>query len=375
MSGPKRKVQCLQCNTLKGISAFKGGLQPCGQCRRVQNAVSIVKDSGMSVVMPQTTFQLPPIGDLTIQSPVTSDVIMTEEKKEEESHLIRCERFYRNFIKEHPNEFHEGDHITIIDHENVPRKFGSYEEAVSATRKLAQGRDYFYAEYLHEDDVLPVYNIITGVFKGGRMSQVAYVDVKIKNSEGEPHEHKIQMLVDTGALPCVISSELAREMKVKETANVRVGAGGGIVHGKLIEIDIKVGEWEYKSDLRTIMIPGGDSNLLGLSYLKFCHQIWHGDQSLKIRLLGEDEKADIEMGPHLLESMEKLNLNLHSIQTEKDTLETQVQNFQAKSKINIEEIRQLRISLIAAEHENNLLSSVLKDTENEVKQLKSRRKI
>lgn len=348
------KRLCPSCSTLKAAVAFRHGAQICAKClNKAKNGLLL--PSLNSVPLPQQ-LNLPSL----------------EEKKEEESHIDRCKRVYYAYIKEHPTEFTEGDCITIIDHENVPRKFPSYEEAVTKTGEIAGDRDFFYTEYMHENDVLPAYNTTIGRFKGPLENQLAYVNVEIKNTSGVSDPHTIEMLVDTGASPCIISKKLATEMKTKELADVDIGLTSGSVPGKLVKVDIKVGDLEYRR-VKTVALENAN-NLLGMSYLKLCHQTWHGDQSLKIRLLGEDEKADIEMGPHLLESMEKLNLNLHSIQTEKDTLETEVQNSRTKNKINIEEIRQLRISLIAAEHENNLLSSVLKDTENEVKLLKSRRK-
>lgn len=349
------KRLCPSCSTFKAAVAFRHGAQICAKC------LNLAKNGKATIALPPAkvpqSLNLPSLG----------------ESKEEESHIDRCKRVYYAYIKQHPNEFHEGDHITIIDHENVPRKFGSYEEAVTETDKIAGDRNFFYAEYLHENDVLPAYNTTVGKFRGTTQYGMAYIDVEIKNSRGNPDPHTIEMLVDTGAGPCIISKKLASDMKAREMDDVAVGLTSGSVTGKLVEMNIKVGDLEYRR-VKTVALENAN-NLLGMSYLKLCHQTWHGDQSLKIRLLKEDEKQDVEMGPHLLESMEKLNLNLHAVKTEKETLEIQAQEHQAKIKNHLEEIRQLQLSLIAASRENELLESVLKNIEEQNIKHKGRRKI
>jgi|ERR1700722_7160377 len=311
------KRLCPSCSTLKAAVAFRHGSQICAKC------LNLAKNG-------KATLALPPA-----KMPQPLNLPSLEERKEEESHIDRCKRVYYAYIKEHPTEFTEGDHITIIDHENVPRKFGSYEEAVTETDKIAGDRDFFYAEYMHENDVLPAYNTTIGRFKGPSENQLAYINVEIRNIRGNPDPHIIEMLVDTGASPCVISKQLATEMKARELDDIAVGLTSGNVKGKLVKVDIKVGDLEYRR-VKTVAIENAN-HLLGMSYLKFCHQTWHGDQSLKIRLLKEDEKADIEMGPHLLESMEKLNLNLHTIEIEKESLQTEVQRLQTE-KLEYEKI-------------------------------------
>ena len=66
MSGPKKQIQCLQCQEDKGVSAFKGGLQPCGKCRNLTRAVNILRDTGVSLQVVRNlepVIRLPAVGN------------------------------------------------------------------------------------------------------------------------------------------------------------------------------------------------------------------------------------------------------------------------------------------------------------------------
>jgi hypothetical protein len=80
--------------------------------------------------------------------------------KQQNERIAKSERIYREYIESHPDAFKEGDHITIIDGETELRRFDSYEEASEETHKLAGNKGYFYAEYLHENDVYSIFTVM-----------------------------------------------------------------------------------------------------------------------------------------------------------------------------------------------------------------------
>jgi predicted aspartyl protease len=299
----KKPIVCLKCKTPKGLSAFKGGVPVCRKC------CNILKASGKTVPLPQ----------LPVPEHKESENKNRAWWAAQDARLDRSEKVYKDYIAAHPTEFVEGDHIIIVDDDTVLHKFDSYEEAMDGGRALAGNKGFYYAEYLHENDIIQIYNVIEGRFKGGRGNQLAYVRANIKNANGQLDEYKVEMLIDTGANACVISEELATAMNATLRTRTDVGTAGIITRGYLIDIMYQIEDWEYKRNIKTVMIPGGGSNLLGMTYLKLCHQEWWGDHRVNLRLLEERELADVDMNPGLLRGMEELSLNMHATE-----LQTQI---------------------------------------------------
>ena len=62
-------------------------------------------------------------------------------------HLERCEAVYRQYLKEYRGQIQYGQHVTVIDGENIVRIYDTYEEAVAETHKRAAGRQWLCTEH------------------------------------------------------------------------------------------------------------------------------------------------------------------------------------------------------------------------------------
>jgi predicted aspartyl protease len=351
---------CISCLETKGYTGFSAGKLKCRKCSKVFAGQKTYKQivKGGSVYSAHTQPQ--PVGPLPqIGAPEPEDKVK-QFWAVQKARLARSEKVYQEYIAAHPTEFKDGDHIIIVDNQTTLHRFDNDEAATKAARVLAPDGGYYHTEYGREKRVILIYNVINGTFKSGAKNALGYVKANVKNTDESTEEYKIEMIVDTGAGGCVISEQLAIEMGAQMRESISVGTAGLSATGYLIKILYQLEDWQYKEDIETIVIPGGQSNLLGMSYLRLCHQTWIGDQSLKLKLLEDNELPDVDMTPGLLSRMEQLTLNLH--QTE-STAEEQ------KNRIEL-----LESSLRNALEENGLLEMMLKDMKAEIKGLKRGKK-
>jgi predicted aspartyl protease len=262
-------------------------------------------------------------------------------------------RVYKDYIAAHPTEFKLGDHIIIIDDETVLHRFDTYDEAMEYVRRLAGDKGYCHVEYGHENDKVYIYNVVEGQFKD---NSLPHVNLTVKRADDTGEEYKVEMVVDTGANGCIISEQLARQMNLRLGLEIDVGTAGLYAKGYGVEVMYGVDDWGYKKNIRTIVIPRGQSNLLGMSYLRHCHGEWWGNQKINLRLLEENERPDVNMNPGLLSSMEKLSLNLHVEQEEVARLKTESTN-------QTERIQELEDHLRMALQENKMLEMLVRESD------------
>lgn len=65
-------------------------------------------------------------------------------------HLERCEKVYKQYVKDHPNKIKFGKYVTVIDGENIVRIYNNYQDAMEEADRIAPGQNLLCTE--HEKD-------------------------------------------------------------------------------------------------------------------------------------------------------------------------------------------------------------------------------
>lgn len=282
MNTAKPKKVCPQCDVAKGITAFKKGTEVCIKC---------VNHFAKGDFNPGNIVQ-------TTESPQTKSLSELFPGLDV-SHLERCEQAYNDYMTKHPTQFKDGEFVTVIDGEFIPRGYPDYETAAIQTRRLAQGRNWIYGVKGHEKHVSYSFPSVTLPFSGKMADNDLNVQAatRVRKTPDPPDEKvpevSFESLVDTGASICAIPIGEAEILKPKVLGQGITLTGGGPRPCVYLDTEYNVRNMGYIPAV-CVTYPDLQHKLLGLNFLGKCKHTWYGLQEVQIRLLGPGETPQAE---------------------------------------------------------------------------------
>ena len=333
MNTAKPRKVCPQCDVAKGTTAFKKGTEVCIKC--VNHFAKGDLNGGNRV---QTT-EFPQTKSLTELFPGLDC-----------SHIERCEKIYKEYIKRNPTQFMDGEYVTVIDGEFIPRGYPDYQTAVRATDQLAQGRNWFYAVKGHENSVSYSFPAMTLPFSG-RMEDGdlnVQAPTRVRKTPNPPDEKvpevTFECLVDTGASVCAIPIAQAEILRPKVRKNGTVMTGGGNRPCVYLDVEYNVKNMGYIR-VECLTYPDLQHKLLGLNFLGMCKQTWYGVQEVQIRLLGPGETPQAEREiQDLIDGINRMELTPSLVMQKLSKEKEIVAKYEKEIKRLEEENRKLKVS-------------------------------
>jgi hypothetical protein len=308
MPGPKDQLLCLHCNTLKGLSAFKGGIPVCLKCRNK------LKSNKQESPLPSTSLQpLPQIGS-SEERKENIDASSLIEHPVDISHIEPSRSLYLTHVSTHPNQIKPGEWVYLIEGDDQIHTAPSYHQATVAAKEIRDGKRWFCTQHESPQNLDAMIHIRTSLnIKTGQVSSVrAATSVNIRNSytetqleaygvlREEKNEETINgFIIDTGATVCNIPYTLAVKMKLRaedhrtyfaDASPGSASAVGNVVHIYFLDLEMQIPGLKWRKPRAVTLKSGTEDRLVGMSYLRYCKQIWTGDSHVEITDLDETKE-------------------------------------------------------------------------------------